>query len=237
MKDQEIINNLQISKNIFEDIPNELKPIWAGLILSQFDLYLENIPTEVKLLFKIIEEPSAWKKAHHQFTQIRILHNSTTEFKHDLYLHLAELVAKITYNASGESGPFDFDSGWYIPKFAFQIAKEYDDLIFHEEVKSIVLLFRQNAEFKTNLIAAKASILYKRIDSILWFNWDPIGVNDIAPRDEYKTYTSTIFDLKRAGADKESIAKHLFEIETKWMGLFGSLDRCLRIAELIVNLK
>lgn len=29
--------------------------------------------------------------------------------------------------------------------------------------------------------------LYKAIDEVLWNDWDPIGVNDIAPRDEYQS--------------------------------------------------
>jgi hypothetical protein len=38
--------------------------------------------------------------------------------------------------------------------------------------------------------------LFKRIDDILWFDWDPIGINDDAPRDEYESYTPPIFSLK-----------------------------------------
>ena len=31
--------------------------------------------------------------------------------------------------------------------------------------------------------------LYKRIDEILWEDWDPIGVNDVEEaRDEYQSY-------------------------------------------------
>lgn len=43
--------------------------------------------------------------------------------------------------------------------------------------------------------------LYTAIDEILWNDWDPIGVSDIAPRDEYQSYTPTIFSLKINGAD------------------------------------
>src|SRR5690554_4253656 len=49
--------------------------------------------------------------------------------------------------------------------------------------------------------------LYQKVDEILWNDWDPIGVNDIAPRDEYQSYTPTIFNLIKNGADKETVAQ------------------------------
>jgi len=79
--------------------------------------------------------------------------------------------------------------------------------------------------------------LYQAIDEILWNDWDPIGVKDSAPRDEYQGYTPEIFRLKISGADKDSIAKRLNEIETKTMGLIGNIDHCKLIAEMIINLK
>lgn len=77
--------------------------------------------------------------------------------------------------------------------------------------------------------------LYKIIDEILWFEWDPIGINDMAPRDEYQSYTPIIFTLKISGADKETIAKVLYEIEIVKMGLDGNNKRCLEIAQKIIN--
>lgn len=68
--------------------------------------------------------------------------------------------------------------------------------------------------------------LYQAIDEILWNDWDPIGINDSAPRDEYQGYTPEIFRLKISGADKDSIANRLNEIETKTMGLIGNIDHC-----------
>ena len=78
--------------------------------------------------------------------------------------------------------------------------------------------------------------LYQKIDGILWNDWDPIGVNDIAPRDEYQSYTPTIFNLIKKDADKETIAQKLYEFETKNMGLFGNIEHCRQIAEKILQL-
>jgi hypothetical protein len=79
--------------------------------------------------------------------------------------------------------------------------------------------------------------LYENIDLVLWKDWDPIGINDFGPRDEYKGYTSTIFKIKTEGSDRETIAKTLYEIEVDTMGLVGNIDHCLYVAEKIVNLK
>jgi hypothetical protein len=79
--------------------------------------------------------------------------------------------------------------------------------------------------------------LYQAIDEILWTDWDPIGVNEIAPRDEYQSYTPTILNLKIKEADMETIAKKLFEIETQTIGMLGDIERCRNVADKIVKLK
>ena len=79
--------------------------------------------------------------------------------------------------------------------------------------------------------------LYIAIDEILWNDWDPIGVNDTAPRDEYQGYTPEIFELKIKGGDVETIANRLNELVIKYMGLFGNIDHCRQVATKIVNLK
>jgi hypothetical protein len=91
-----------------------------------------------------------------------------------------------------------------------------------------------NQKFRSK---GKYKELYQTIDEILWNDWDPIGINDAAPRDEYQGYTPTIFSLKNKGADKEVIAQKLFELETKNMGLAGNIEHCRQIADKIVILK
>ncbi|MBK8734661.1 MAG: hypothetical protein IPL98_01780 [Saprospiraceae bacterium] len=79
--------------------------------------------------------------------------------------------------------------------------------------------------------------LYETIDYILWNEWDPIGINDIAPREEYQSYTPTIYNLKNIGADKELIVKTLHKIETETMGLLGNIEHCKEIADKIIKLQ
>jgi hypothetical protein len=79
-------------------------------------------------------------------------------------------------------------------------------------------------------------LIFERIDDLLWLEWDPIGVNDIEDaRGEYQSYTPQLFSLKINGAAKETIAKCLYKIETDNMGLLGNIDKCLEIADKILN--
>jgi hypothetical protein len=86
-----------------------------------------------------------------------------------------------------------------------------------------------------NITTAKDFVLYQKIDDILWFDWDPLGINVIAPNDEYKSYVIDIFDLVNAKADRQTIAEHLFKIETINMAKGGSIEKCHTIAEKILK--
>ena len=87
-------------------------------------------------------------------------------------------------------------------------------------------------------LSPEQNILYKAIDEILWRDWDPINVNCNANlRDEYQSYTPSIFSLKIQGASVETIAMRLFEIETKRMDYDDGFENCKRVAEKIFNLK
>ncbi|MEZ0486140.1 hypothetical protein [Fibrella aquatica] len=78
--------------------------------------------------------------------------------------------------------------------------------------------------------------LYNAIDDILWNDWDPIGVNTYAPRDEYRSYTPAILRLKINSANAEVIADTLHQIETVTIGVLGDSKHCLHVATKICNL-
>lgn len=83
--------------------------------------------------------------------------------------------------------------------------------------------------------------VYQAIDDILWYEWDPIGINDneIA-RDEYKGYTLHLFALKKQGADIFKITHHLYNLVNIDMSITGSeesiFDHCKIIAQKIIDL-
>ena len=79
--------------------------------------------------------------------------------------------------------------------------------------------------------------IYNRIDDVLWFDWDPIGVNDSFPRDEYQSYTPAIFRLRIENANLKSIANQLYDFEINSMGISGGKERCERVAKKILEIK
>jgi len=231
----DIKTNIKIGHQIFENLPDDIKPGWAGLVLSRFDNYIKDIPSSIFELYAIIDDKDRWKEAHEQFTKIRVFGLENKNYEPRNYLRLAELVAKVTYNASEQSAPFDSDTGHYIAGLALKATEYFDDNRLEEEVKSAILLFRRNEKFKDNLTTAKDFLLYKKIDDILWFDWDPISINDIAPRDEYQSYVPKFFGLVKAKSGRHEIANSLHKLETEIMGMNGRIEKCLTIADKILN--
>jgi hypothetical protein len=80
--------------------------------------------------------------------------------------------------------------------------------------------------------------LYRMVDEILYYRWDPIGFGCALPRDEYHAYLPHTFSLLIAANSKpEYIADYLYEVETKHMGIFGSKEHDLKIANHLFIIK
>ena len=230
-------SDIKIGKQIFENIPNEVRPGWSGFILSRFDSYINQIPLSILELYQIIDNKDRWKEAHQQFSEIRVFGLENKNYTPENYLRLSEIVAKVTYNASGEPAPFDKDSGHYIASLALAITAYFGDHRLEQEVKSAILLFIRNKKLRRNLKTAGDFFLYKKINDILWLDWDPIGVNDLAPRDEYQRYVPEIFTLVRAKADRLEIAKRLHKLQNELMGISTTIDNSLIISDKILNIE
>ncbi len=235
-KMEKIKTDINVGQQIFDNVPNIVQPAWAGLILSRFDKHIEKVPSEIIRLYEIIDDSEKWKDAHKQFSKIRNLTLKNKDADFEIYLMLAECIAKITYNASGLPAPFDSDSGFYIPRLALKFADTISDEHLSQEVKETILIFNRNKKLKKNIQSAKDLITYKKIDDILWYDWDPIGINDVAPRDEYSGYVTGLFNLKKEGADRIKIGKRLLELETNSMGIPSNLEECLIVADKILAL-
>lgn len=78
--------------------------------------------------------------------------------------------------------------------------------------------------------------LYRRVDEVLNYIWDPIGVSS-APtaRDEYYSYLPTVFNLLKTGSNSKQIADYLCEVATEKMGLNGNRTRDIQVAEVLLD--
>jgi hypothetical protein len=62
--------------------------------------------------------------------------------------------------------------------------------------------------------------LYQRVDEVLHYVWDPIGVRQFpTARDEYHGYLSQVFSMIKRGVGEAELADHLGKITTELMGL------------------
>ncbi len=116
---------LEAGRLLYENIPVEKRPAWAARILR---LVLEKSRADSSHFERILstaDHPRQWANGHRCFD---ILRHTTLEFddlqrkqgltnEQNIFANLvslAELVAKVTYNAVDPPDPFDEDSGWWI---------------------------------------------------------------------------------------------------------------------------
>ena len=61
--------------------------------------------------------------------------------------------------------------------------------------------------------------LYGRVDEVLTYVWDPIGIAIVAEaRDEYQGYLPKVFKLVLNSQPTKTITDYLLQIETESMG-------------------
>ena len=78
--------------------------------------------------------------------------------------------------------------------------------------------------------------LYKRVDEVLYYLWDPIGVAEVVEaRDEYDSYVPQVFTLLRQEADASQIAQFLSAIVRDRMGMTPDESRAQRIATILLE--
>ncbi len=84
---------------------------------------------------------------------------------------------------------------------------------------------------------SKYKYLYTTVDKILWNDWDPIGVNDIAPEDEYRDYVPEICKMLIDDKTESEIADRLNDIAINTIGLFGNIEHCKKVAKKLIENK
>ena len=82
-----------------------------------------------------------------------------------------------------------------------------------------------------------ADELERRVDEVLFYKWDPIGINHyVTARAEYRSYVSSILRSLDNG-DIIQLIEHLKDIELNSMGLEVGESNAKEIAELLLSHK
>lgn len=80
--------------------------------------------------------------------------------------------------------------------------------------------------------------LHWRVDEVLHYLWDPIGVSGIPlARNEYQSYVPQVVRLLNENASPERIADYLYEIATRRMGISENSDATLRVVAVLLDWK
>ena len=87
-------------------------------------------------------------------------------------------------------------------------------------------------------LSPKEKELYRRIDEVLHYLWDPIRVSDTPQaRDEYHSYLPQVFSLVLNGVDKATISEHLALVESDRMGMSPNRETIKHVVEILIETK
>jgi hypothetical protein len=130
--------SLEAGRVLFEAMPAEERPSWAGTILQFCCDHAPTVPAEVAAVLELTRKRSEWHRGHKVFDALRrlTLRIERNEVPADTMLRgivgVAENVAKVTYNATSPADPFDADSGWWIVSNVYWILQRIADKAFSD---------------------------------------------------------------------------------------------------------
>lgn len=80
--------------------------------------------------------------------------------------------------------------------------------------------------------------LYRAVDEVLHYVWDPIGVGRCPQaREEYRGYLPQVFGMLRDGVEEAAIAAYLTSVTEKQMGLTARPDCDREVARILLDWK
>lgn len=83
----------------------------------------------------------------------------------------------------------------------------------------------------------KDAELYRRVEEVVHYIWDPIGVRGIPQaRDEYKSYMTAIYGRVQAG-NLEEIVEYLKWAASENMGLSFDKEKAIEAAKVMLDWK
>jgi hypothetical protein len=137
---------LEAGRAVFEAIPEEARPGWAARILKAVVARTGLRSPAIDRIIWVAGDSRTWLQGHAAFQAAR---NETLRLDEiparspaeELMLHqvvLAELVAKVTYNATNPEDGFNEDSGWWIGRCLRDVLEAAGDADFAASAWSLL---------------------------------------------------------------------------------------------------
>jgi hypothetical protein len=83
----------------------------------------------------------------------------------------------------------------------------------------------------------RAKRYHDAIHTVLFKEWDPIGVADIPEaHDEYDAYVPGVYKRSLSRASEDELFTYLWDIETEYMGLCGNASHTRAISKRLLEL-
>ncbi|MBB2917892.1 hypothetical protein [Cupriavidus alkaliphilus] len=77
--------------------------------------------------------------------------------------------------------------------------------------------------------------LYRRVDEVLHYRWDPIGISTVpSARNEYNAYVPHVFELLKEGASAAVITEYLIRVVRARIGMGQELAHTKKVADVLV---
>jgi hypothetical protein len=122
----------EAGREIFDAIKSDRRPGWAANILEWCAGKFGQEIREVRSVIEVAQDDRRWHEAHGAFDQVRdqtLQHDRPGQSNRKLValLYVAEIAAKVTYNAAGTAAPFDHDSGWWMARVLHHFVTTLDE--------------------------------------------------------------------------------------------------------------
>lgn len=212
----EFLNDKEQCYELFNAVPNRLKPAWLAIVLTYFDDYLKEVPEVVAELIQIIDDENSWHKAKNQVYKIAKYRIKSQEISIENYLRFAEKVAEITDDILNNRNNFDkkrCNELIQLANEAGQYCSENHFIMY--DLESGFTLLRGEVELEKLIQTTEDYRIFRKIDHVVCHDWDPLNLNKIWFRHEYLSYIPTIFTMIKNNESVRVIAKHLQKLDKK----------------------
>ncbi len=134
-------DSLAVGRQLFEALPPARAPLWSAAVLRCALTIVPARPRAVENALRVAADPARWSEGHQAFRAVRdetlksdarlkAKDTGSGELRLAYVLGIAELAAKVAYNATDPIDPFDDDSGWWLARLMRRLADVHQDANF-----------------------------------------------------------------------------------------------------------